>query len=79
MSPSKGLAPAIINSLADSLMLMVEEGVTVLLVEQNLSFATKIATWAMVMDDGKVNHAGPMSELAKDSARQEKLLGLKVA
>ena len=77
--PTKGLAPAIINSLADSLLSMVAEGVTVLLVEQNLQFAIRVATHARVMDDGRMVHAGLMSEMAQDNELQQSLLGLAAA
>lgn len=77
--PTKGLAPVIVNSLADSLQTMVDSGVTVLLVEQNLAFATRIASHARVMDDGRIAHSCPMAELAGDAEMQRSLLGLAAA
>ena len=51
-------------------------GVTLLLVEQNFSFARRLGDTVAVMDNGRVVHAGPMAELAGDEALQHSLLGL---
>ena len=77
--PTKGLAPSIVNALAKALRAMVEEGVTVLLVEQNIAFATKVAKHARVMDDGRIVRSCTMAELAADEQAQRSLLGLSVA
>ena len=74
--PTKGLAPVIVNALADALLAMVAEGTTVLLVEQNLSFATRVGSHAGIMDDGKIVHTSPMATLAGDRNLQQRLLGL---
>ncbi|MNV84715.1 leucine/isoleucine/valine transporter ATP-binding subunit [compost metagenome] len=51
-------------------------GVTILLVEQNLAFATRLGDTVAVMDNGRVVHAGRMADLAADTALQQSLLGL---
>ena len=74
--PSKGLAPSIINNMIDAFAQLKAQGVTILLVEQNLSFATRLGDRVAVMDDGRIVHAGAMQELAEDAALQQSLLGL---
>lgn len=74
--PSKGLAPAIINNMIDAFDQLKKSGVTILLVEQNLSFAKRLGDSVAVMDNGVVVHAGGMAALAQDEALQRSLLGL---
>ena len=74
--PSKGLAPAIINNMIDAFAQLKASGVTILLVEQNISFAKRLGDTVAVMDNGVVVHAGSMAELAEDAALQQSLLGL---
>ncbi|WHZ11274.1 MAG: ABC transporter, ATP-binding protein 2 (cluster 4, leucine/isoleucine/valine/benzoate) [Burkholderiaceae bacterium] len=74
--PSKGLAPAIINNMIDAFAQLKASGVTILLVEQNLSFARRLGDSVAVMDNGRVVHAGAMQALAEDEALQQSLLGL---
>ena len=74
--PSKGLAPAIVSSLAKALKDLKAEGATVLLVEQNFSMAKALGDTVAVMDDGHVVHAGTMAELAGDRTLQTRFMGL---
>ena len=74
--PSKGLAPAIINNMIDAFLQLKRSGVTILLVEQNLSFARRLGDAVAVMDNGVVVHAGSMAELAEKEDMQRSLLGL---
>jgi branched-chain amino acid transport system ATP-binding protein len=74
--PSKGLAPAIINNMIDAFAQLKQTGTTILLVEQNISFAKRLGDQVAVMDDGRVVHAGSMQALADDEALQRTLLGL---
>ena len=74
--PSKGLAPSIINNMIDAFQELKSQGVTILLVEQNLSFAKRLGDTVAVMDDGRVVHAGSMQALAEDVQLQQSLLGL---
>ena len=81
--PTKGLAPAIINKLIESLQ-EIKRGrdgmrATVLLAEQNFMVARALGDRVAVMDDGRVVHAGRMAELAGDEALQQRLLGLSLA
>ena len=74
--PSKGLAPAIINNMIDAFAQLKQTGTTILLVEQNITFAKRLGDHVAVMDDGRVVHAGAMQALAEDEALQRTLLGL---
>jgi branched-chain amino acid transport system ATP-binding protein len=74
--PTKGLAPAIVQSLAEAFRQLKASNTTVLLVEQNFNFVRQLGDTVAVMDDGRVVHTGDMAELAGDRALQERLLGL---
>jgi branched-chain amino acid transport system ATP-binding protein len=74
--PSKGLAPAIINNMIDAFAQLKAQGVTILLVEQNINFAKRLGDTVAVMDNGVVVHAGSMKALAEDEDLQHALLGL---
>nr|WP_145546366.1 ABC transporter ATP-binding protein [Variovorax boronicumulans] len=74
--PSKGLAPAIIDNMIDAFAELKAQGVTILLVEQNLNFARRLGDSVAVMDNGRVVHAGAMEAFSADAALQQSLLGL---
>jgi branched-chain amino acid transport system ATP-binding protein len=74
--PSKGLAPAIVSSLAGALRDLKQADATILLVEQNFPMARALGDTVAVMDDGHVIHAGSMAELSSDKTLQERLMGL---
>lgn len=74
--PTKGLAPAIVVNLIECLAEVKKSGATILLVEQNFRVAQEVGDSVLVMDNGKIVHRGAMAGLAKDTALQEKLLGL---
>ena len=76
--PSKGLAPAIINNMIDAFEQLKQTGTTILLVEQNISFAKRLGDHVAVMDNGKVVHAGAMQELSDNQDLQHALLGLAI-
>ena len=54
---------------------MRDEGISVLLVEQNARMSLEIADHAFVLDDGMVAYSGPAAELAADEARVLALAG----
>ncbi len=74
--PTKGLAPAIVQSLIAAFRELKDTDTTILLVEQNFNVVRTLGDTVRVMDDGRVVHAGAMRELADDSALQARLLGL---
>ena len=77
--PSKGLAPAIIQNMIAAFRELKRTDTTILLVEQNFNFARQLGDSVAVMDDGRIIHAGAMSELSEDEGLQQKLLGLSLA
>ncbi|MGP9822705.1 ABC transporter ATP-binding protein [Salinarimonas sp. NSM] len=74
--PTKGLAPAIINDLADAFEQLKAQQVSILLVEQNFNFSRRLGQTVAVMNDGAIVHAGTMAELAANEEMQQDLLGL---
>lgn len=74
--PTKGLAPAIISTLAGALKELKHEGATILMVEQNFAVAKALGDSCAVMDDGQVVWTGKMATLAGDPALQAELMGL---
>ena len=75
--PTKGLAPVVVGDVVRALEKAAEE-TTVLLVEQNLRVAERLATDVVVLDHGTVVHRGGMAELFADRERVSALLGVGV-
>ena len=73
--PTKGLAPLLVTEVAAALERAAELA-TVLLVEQNLAVVERVAQQVVVLDSGRVVHAGPAAELLRDRARIQSLLGV---
>ena len=73
--PSQGLAPLIVREVFRIVARMRDEGISVLLVEQNASMSLEVADHAYVLDDGHVVYSGPARELAADKARVQALAG----
>jgi len=73
--PSQGLAPLIVREVFRIVTQMRAEGITVLLVEQNVRMSLEIADHAYVLDDGHVVYSGAARELAADEARVQSLAG----
>jgi branched-chain amino acid transport system ATP-binding protein len=74
--PTKGLAPAIVQSLITAFGELKATETTILLVEQNFNFVRSLGDSVAVMDDGRIVYSGPMAELAEDRHLQHRLLGL---
>ncbi|HEY4999013.1 MAG TPA: ABC transporter ATP-binding protein [Usitatibacter sp.] len=73
--PSQGLAPLIVRDVFNVIVKMRNEGMSVLLVEQNVRGAVEIADRAYVLDDGRIVYEGPAAEFAKDEERVRALAG----
>ena len=73
--PSQGLAPLIVQEVFRIVVSARNEGISVLLVEQNVRAAVEIADRAYVLDDGKVVYAGSAAEFGKDEERVRALAG----
>ena len=74
--PTKGLAPAIIANMIDAFRELKNGQSTLLVVEQNFTFARRLGDRVAVMDDGRVAHRGDMATFAADTGLQQSLLGL---
>jgi branched-chain amino acid transport system ATP-binding protein len=64
--PSLGLAPIVIKEVFRALQRLNEQGLTILLVEQNAKLALQTAHRAAVLEQGRVVHAGDAADLAGD-------------
>ncbi len=72
--PSEGLAPKIVEQMARTILRLKQEGLTVVLSEQNLHFAM-LSDRAIILEKGRVRYAGPMEELTKREDVQLAYLG----
>ncbi len=75
--PSLGLAPKIVAQVYEIIQMLRDEGITVLLVEQNALMGLKNADWGVVLDLGKTLFEGPAEEIRADPRIQELYLGRK--
>ena len=73
--PSQGLAPLVVQEVFRVVTSARNEGISVLLVEQNVRAAVEVADRTYVLDDGRVVYEGPAAEFAKDEARVRALAG----
>jgi branched-chain amino acid transport system ATP-binding protein len=73
--PSQGLAPLLVREVFNVIARMRQEGISILLVEQNVRMAVEIADRAYVLDDGRVVYEGPAAEFARDEERVRELAG----
>src|SRR6202140_3258668 len=73
--PSQGLAPMIVREVFRIVEQMRAEGISVLLVEQNVRAALQVADQVYVLDDGKMVWSGSAAELAADEERIQSLAG----
>jgi branched-chain amino acid transport system ATP-binding protein len=73
--PSQGLAPLLVREVLNVIGRMRQEGISILLVEQNVRMAVEIADRAYVLDDGRVVYEGPAAEFARDEERVRALAG----
>jgi len=65
--PSEGLAPVIVDQMARTIEELKQEGLTVLLSEQNLRFASLIANRALIIETGRIRYQGTLAELEADA------------
>jgi branched-chain amino acid transport system ATP-binding protein len=74
--PSEGLAPVIVEEMAHAILALKQEGVTVLLAEQNLHFAARVADRAAVIEKGRIVWTGTMAALQGDEAARAAYLAV---
>jgi branched-chain amino acid transport system ATP-binding protein len=73
--PSQGLAPLIVKEVFRIVAQMREEGISVLLVEQNVRMSLEISDHAYVLENGQMVYSGPAAELRADETRIQALAG----
>jgi branched-chain amino acid transport system ATP-binding protein len=72
--PSEGLAPKIVEQMAEAIRSLKREGLAVLLSEQNLHFARLVADRATIIEKGRIRYTGTMEELSRDREIQKEYL-----
>ena len=73
--PSQGLAPLIVKEVFRIIAQMRAEGISVLLVEQNVRMSLEISDHAYVLENGQMVYSGPAAELRADESRIQALAG----
>jgi branched-chain amino acid transport system ATP-binding protein len=73
--PSVGLSPVVIETLIDSIRVLHRQGLTVLLVEQNVGVAAEVADHAYVLKDGMVAYSGSAADLTSNEQVLHSYLG----
>jgi branched-chain amino acid transport system ATP-binding protein len=61
--PSEGLSPLMVKTLIGAIQQIREEGVTLLVADQNVKFARRVASRGYIMEEGHVRHTGTLEEL----------------
>src|SRR5437868_13464164 len=74
--PSEGVAPVIVEQMANTIVELKKEGLAVLLSEQNNHFAELVCDRAYVLEKGQLQWHGRMADLANDVAAQRRLLSV---
>jgi len=74
--PSEGLAPTVIEVLIETLGKLEQEGITILLIEQNLGVATAVAERQLIMVGGELAYETTAIQLSTDSELQRRYLGV---
>jgi branched-chain amino acid transport system ATP-binding protein len=72
--PSEGLAPVIVEQMAEAVLAMKKDGIAVLLSEQNLAFASAISDRAYVIERGHIRYQGTVAELSQNEAARDAYL-----
>ncbi|MEX2253711.1 MAG: ABC transporter ATP-binding protein [Thermoleophilaceae bacterium] len=74
--PSEGLAPTVIEALIETFQLLEQEGLAILLIEQNLGVATALAERQLVMIGGRIAAETTATRLSEDADLQRQYLGV---
>ena len=74
--PSEGLAPAIVKDVGEMIGTLKDEGITVLLVEQNARFACRLSDRVYIIDNGRVRFGGTVAQLEKDEELKSRYLAV---
>ena len=73
--PSMGLAPVVVADIFRNIRELNEEGITIVLIEQNAKLALKTANRAYVIENGEITLSGPADELARNEQIRKAYLG----
>jgi branched-chain amino acid transport system ATP-binding protein len=74
--PFEGLAPLIVEGVVGSIRELKREGLSVLLCEQNLRYARRVADRACIIEQGRLRYSGSLAELDGDPALRERYLSV---
>ncbi len=74
--PSEGVAPVIVEQIAHMIMTLKQQGLAILLSEQNLHFAQLVCDRAYVLEQGQIRFSGSMQALAANEEIQQNYLSL---
>ena len=74
--PSEGIAPLIVEKIADTIVELKKRGLSILLSEQNVGFAEIVSDRAYMLEKGQIRWAGTMAELAENTELQRSYLTL---
>lgn len=74
--PSFGLAPLVVNTIFEVIQKLNEEGVTILLVEQNAALALRYSNYTYVLEEGVITKHGSSQELRNDDSVVRAYLGM---
>ena len=74
--PSEGLAPVVVRALGEQIAALKREGLTILLSEQNLRFAARLADRAYIIEKGEIKWEGPIARLMADESVRRAYLTL---
>ncbi len=74
--PSEGVAPVIVEQMAQMIIELKEKGVSILLSEQNMHFAELVSDRAYVLEKGQIRFEGSMEELAANEAVRQAYLSV---
>src|SRR5215211_6154721 len=72
--PSEGVAPIVVEQMANTILALKKEGLSILLCEQNIHFAQIVSDRVYVLEKGQQRWHGTMVELARDTAIQRQFL-----
>jgi len=74
--PSEGVAPVIVEQMAHMILALKQQGVSILLSEQNMHFAELVSDRAYVLEKGQIRHTSTMAELAENEEVRKAYLSL---
>ncbi len=74
--PSQGLAPKLVKEVFETILRLKDEGLTILLVEQNVFASLEISDYAYVLHEGRIALGGPVEEVKESEEMKKAYLGV---